>query len=466
MSKTFVPYAENQQYLMPPSLRDWLPEGHLALFVGDVVDSLDLSAILLTYEKGDGRGQPPYHPRMMVKLLIYAYCTGRPSSRRIERATYDEVPYRVLAANLHPDHDSVASFRKRHLQALAGLFFQVLQLAQRMGLVKLGHVAIDGTKVKANASKHKAMSYQRMCETEVRLQAEVEGLLAAAEKADADEDGEHGKGKRGDELPSELRRREDRLKKIREAKAALESHAREQAEADAADARRKLAERADNEAKTGKKTAGRVPQVPDVETAKPEPKAQRNFTDPESRIMLDGASKGFEQCYNVQTAVDDAHQIIVATDVTQQANDKQQLVPMLAKVSENMGQLPGKTSADCGYFSDAAVSHPSLAGADLYVPPDRQKHGQELPDPDGDIVLMTAADKMRKKLAAVPGRAVYKMRKAIVEPVFGQIKQARGFRRFSFRGLASVTAEWFLVCATHNLLKIFRSGRQFRALPA
>jgi len=460
--KTFRSYAPDQQFLLPPTLRDWLPEGHLALFVSEVVDALDLSAIYAVYEEGDGRGMPPYHPQMMVKLLVYAYCTGKPSSRKIERATYEEVPYRVLSADQHPDHDSIAAFRKRHLQALAGLFVQVLKLANEMGLVKLGHVALDGTKVKANASKHKAMSYQRMCEAEKKLEQEVAELLTGAEQVDTDEDAKHGKGKRVDELPAELQRKEARLEKIREAKAALEQQAKERVEAEAAQAQIRLEERARKEAETGKKTPGRAPQVPDPAEAKPEPKDQRNFTDPDSRIMLDGASKGFEQCYNAQAAVDDAHQIIVAADVTQQANDKQQLVPMMNTVCENMGRMPDKGSADCGYYSEEAVTHADLSGVDLHVPPDRHKHGQPLPNPDGVPAQISVADGMRRKLAESAGRAVYKMRKAIVEPVFGQTKQARGFRRFSFRGLANVCAEWLLVCATHNLLKIFRSGRRLQ----
>ena len=470
MSKTFRTYCPEQQLLLPPSLRDWLPEGHLALFVSDVVDALDLSAIFEVYERGDGRGMPPYHPSMMVKLLVYAYCVGKPSSRKIERATYDEVPFRVLSADQHPDHDSIAAFRKRHLPALADLFVQVLEMARQLGLVKMGHVALDGTKVKANASKHKAMSYKRMGETERRLEEEITALLAAAEQADEQEDAEYGKGSRGDELPAELQRRTKRLEKIREAKAALEEQARERAEAEAIEVRRKLAERAAKEAKTGKKTGGRVPKVPEPEKAEPGPKEQRNFTDPESRIIVDGASKGFEQCYNAQAAVDAEHQIIVAADVTQQTNDKRQLVPMMQKVRENMGQLPLNTSADAGYFSQEAVTHPELAATNLHVPPERQKHGQPLPNPAESMEKKAekkiAADQMRRKLAAPAGREVYKMRKAIVEPVFGQVKEARGFRRFSLRGLENVNAEWMLVCATHNLLKIFRSGTFLRVQTA
>lgn len=462
MSKTFRPYSMDQQLLLPPNIRDWLPEGHLALFVSDVVDTLDLSAIYASYASGDGRGMPPYDPRMMLKLLVFGYSTGKTSSRRIERATYEEVPYRVLSADQHPDHDSIATFRKRHLSALAGLFMQVLKLAKELGLIKLGHVALDGTKVKANASKHKAMSYQRMSEAEQRLAAEVKALLAAAEQTDADEDHKQGKGRREEDLPRELQRKQLRLQKIREAKAVLEQRAREQAEADAAQARDKLDERAQREAETGKKTPGRPPKVPDPAEAKPEPKAQFNFTDPESRIMVDGASKGFEQCYNAQAAVDSAHQIIVAADLTQETNDKRQLVPMMGQVLENMGRTPERTSADSGYFSAEAVQHPSLQGTDLHVPPDRQKHGQPLPNPEGEPEKLSAGDQMRRKLATSEGREVYKMRKAIVEPVFGQIKQARGFRRFSFRGYLATKAEWLLVCATHNLLKIFKSGKRLQ----
>jgi len=464
MSKTFREYDIGQLLLLPQDMREWLPESHLALFISDVVDDLDLSAIMEKYEAGDGRGQPPFHPRLMVKLLIYAYCKGKPSSRKIEQSTYDEVPYRVLAAGQHPDHDTIAEFRKRHLKALAGLFMQVLQLCREAGLVRLGHVALDGTKIKANASKHKAMSYDRMCEKEKQLEAEVAELLKQAEATDAAEDALHGKGKRGDELPAELARRETRLKKIKEAKAALELQAREKAAAEAEDVKRRLAERQKQEEETGRKTGGKPPQIPDVRTAKPDPKAQRNFTDPESGIMKDGASKSFEQAYNAQAAVDSEAQIIVAAAVTQQPNDKKQLVPMLQEVKENFERLPDAASADAGYFSEEALQAPVLAAVELYVPPDRQGRGSVTPPqatsdntskssrPKSEI-----AEKMREKLKNATGHALYKMRKAIVEPVFGQIKERRGFRRFSFRGLEKVSAEWTLIALTHNLLKLFQA---------
>jgi transposase len=457
MSKTFRPYELNQRLLLPPDLREWLPEGHVALFVSDVVDALDLSAILQVYEQGDGRGQPPYDPALMVKLVVYAYCTGQPSSRQIERATYEEVPYRVLAADQHPDHASLAEFRKRHLAALANLFVQVLRLCQAAGLVKLGHVALDGTKVKANASKHKAMSYGRMAAAAQKLEEEVQELLAQAAAVDRTEDARYGQGQRGDELPAELARRESRLRKIREAKAALEQEAKEEAEAAAAAAQAKIAERQRQEAATGQKAKGRVPTVPDPTQARPEAKAQRNFTDPDSRIMKDGASKAFEQAYNAQAAVDSQAQIIVAAAVTQDANDKQQLVPMLMAVQDNVGQLPEKASADTGFFSEANLTAKAVAGVDLYVPPERPPH--TAPDavaPAAAPVEGSVREQMRHKLNTPEGQAIYKMRKAIVEPVFGQIKEGRGFRRFSFRGLAQVAAEWTLICLTHNLLKLFR----------
>jgi transposase len=459
--KTFKPYEPDQLFLLPPALRDWLPEGHLALFISDVVDTLDLEPIFNVYEQGDGRGQPPYHPAMMVKLLIYAYCMGKPSSRKIERASHEDVAYRMLAAGHHPDHDSLAEFRKRHLQALGGLFVQVLRLCQKAGLVKLGHVALDGTKIKANASKHKAMSYERMCKAEKELEEEVKRLMEQAERVDRAEDKEYGQGKGGEELPGELARRESRLKKIREAKAALEEEARERAEKEAEEALRKIEQRRLKEQQTGQKARGREPQVVDPQQAVPESKAQRNFTDADSRIMKDGATHGFVQAYNAQAVVDSQAQIIVAAALTQEANDKQQLVPMLEEVDNNMGEKPKKASADAGYFSAANVTDKKLEGIDLYVAPERHRHGEKTEEVScaaaPSAQPATLIEQMRYKLKTAQGQAIYKMRKAIVEPVFGQIKEVRGFRRFSFRGEQKVAAEWQLICLTHNLLKLFRA---------
>lgn len=458
MRKVFRSYNPGQQLLLPPDLRDWLPEGHLAAFVSDVVEALNLGRILDFYT-GEARGQPPYHPVMMVKLLVYAYCTGKPSSRKIEKATYEDVAYRVLSGDTHPDHDTIANFRRQHLSSLAGLFVEVLSLCEQAGLVKLGHVALDGTKVKANASKHKAMSYERMEKAEQRLEQEVKALLAQAEQVDDQEDARYGKGCRGDELPSELARRESRLKKIREAKRALEQEARERAEIQAQQAQEKLAQRARQEKATGKKMGGRAPKVPDPEKAVPNPKSQKNFTDPESRIMKDGASKGFEQAYNAQAAVDSTSQIIVASSVSQQTNDKKQLLPMLEKVQQQAGRNPDIVSADAGYFSEDNLTDDRVANLDLYVPPDRQKHGKVEKTVRGSPPSNASiAEKMRHKLQTAMGREIYARRKVIVEPVFGQIKEVRGFRRFSFRGLQKVSAEWDIICLTHNLLKLFRAG--------
>jgi transposase len=461
MGKSFLPDDVNQSLLFPPSLHDWLPEGHLARFVVDVVSALDLSTIFASYEAKDSRGQSAYAPAMMVRVLLYGYATGVYSSRKMEAKTYDDVAFRYLSADAHPDHDTLSEFRKRHLEALAGLFMQALLLCEKAGLVKLGHVAIDGTKIKASASKHKAMSYARMGETEQRLKAEIEALLKQAEDMDASEDAQYGKGKRGDELPEELARRESRLKKIAQAKAELEQEAREKAERARAEAEARLAERREQQKQTGKKKRGREPHVPDPEQqAKPEAKAQRNFTDSESRIMPDGANKGsFLQGYNAQAAVDSKAQVIVAAEVTQETTDNRQLLPMLGQVKQNMGRKPEAASADAGYWSEANVTDESVSGIDLHIATRRDKHEQNIetvsePPP----VNATAKEAMRRKLRTESGRSIYKMRKAIVEPVFGQIKERRGFRRFSLRGLDNVRREWKLVCLASNLLKLFGSG--------
>jgi transposase len=420
MSKTFRPYEPEQMLLMPASLRDWLPENHLAYFISDVVDHLDLGAIMARYE-AEERGYPPYHPRMMVKVLLYAYCIGVPSSRKIAKRLEEDVSFRVLSANNTPDFRTISDFRKEHLSVLAGLFVQVLQLCQRAGLVKLGHVALDGTKVKANASKHKAMSYGRMKQEEARLEEEVKRLLKEAEAVDEEEDHRYGKDKRGDELPRELARRESRLKKIREAKAALE--AEEQA-----------------------KVVG--------------DKKQHNFTDPDSRIML-SSDKSFVQAYNCQAAVDSQSQVVVACEATNQASDKPHLKPMVAQVEANAGNKPKKLSADAGYFSEENLKLMERKGVEAYIPPDKQRHTETLPAaPRGRIPKgLSFKERMRRKLRTKKGQGVYSKRKVSVEPVFGQIKQARGFRQFLLRGLRKVSAEWRLICLTHNLLKLYITRR-------
>ena len=435
-AQRFREYNPNQDFLLPPSLREWLPSDHLANFISDVVDTLDLSEITNAYDKSQG-GQAPFHPVLMTKLLLYAYCVGVPSSRRIEKNTYEVIPFRVLSANQYPDHDTIAEFRKRHLVALSRIFLQVLLLCQKAGLVKLGHVALDGTKVKANASKHKAMSYEHMQKKADELEAEIARLLAEAEATDTAEDTRYGKGKRGDELPDELRYRERRLKKIQEAKRALEEEARQEAQA---------AQPAADKAKVGA----------DVRV---KPKAQRNFTDPDSRIMRDGATKAFEQAFNGQVAVDSANQIIVAAGVTQECNDKQQVEPMVERMRANLGgACPKLMTLDNGYYSDDNVEFLRGAGIDAYIATGRVKHGEASPPaPRGRIPKgLTEKERMARKLRTIKGRCTYARRKEIAEPVIGQIKEARGFRRFLLRGSGKVDAEWLLICLTHNLLKLFR----------
>ena len=434
MSKTYLPYDPDQQLLLPQALQEWLPEDHLAYFISDIVDQLDISGITDRYEQ-ERRGGPPYNPRMMVKVLLYAYCVGVPSSRRIATRLHEDIAFRVLAANNTPDFRTISDFRKDHLVALSGLFLQVLMLCSQAGLVKLGHVALDGTKVRANASKHKAMSYKRMKEKEAQLQGEVDELLRRAQEVDETEDRRYGKDKRGDELPEELAFREGRLERIREAMAALEAEAEAQAEAAEAE---------------GKAHPG-----------VPEDKAQRNFTDPESRIMPASGGKDFLQAYNCQAVVDREHQVIVATRATNVASDKQQAVAMIQEAIANTGAVPRETSADAGYYSATALADLQALGTDPFIAPEKTRHGHKpAPAPRGRIPKdLSSRDRMRRKLQTKRGRQRYALRMETVEPVFGQIKQGRGFRQFLLRGLQKVKGEWSLICTTHNLLKLFRHCR-------
>lgn len=450
---TFRRYEPGQLFLLPPDMSKWLPEDHLVYFIRDVVGQLELSEIFDSYDGSKG-GYPAYHPEMMMALLIYAYCVGVPSSRKIEKATYESIAFRVLAADQHPDHDTICAFRRRHLQALAALFVQVLRLCQKAGLVKLGHVALDGTKVRANASKHKAMSYGRMEKSVAELEAEVQRLLAEAEAIDAKEDNRYGKGRGGDEIPEELRFKQSRLAKIKEAKEALEREVLKHVPEQQAAYEKK---RRDYDSRPGSRRA-RPPKAP---SDKPEPKAQRNFTDPDSRIMKMSATKSFEQCYNCQAAVDEAHQVILAPRVTQYANDKRQVKPVMGKLKNNLdGATPKQVSADSDYYSQDNVVYLAGHHIDAYVATGRLKHTDRLlPAPRGRIAKdATVKERMARKLRTIKGRATYSKRKAIVEPVFGQIKQVRGFRQFLLRGFDQVSAEWELICLGHNLLKLFRSG--------
>jgi transposase len=427
MAKTFRTYLPEQNLLLPASLREWLPDDHLSYFVSDVVDQLDLSAIESVYEEED-RGQPPYHPRMMTKILLYGYCVGVFSSRKIQKRLVEDVAFRVLAAGNEPDFRTIADFRKLHLKALEELFQQMLRLTLETGAMKLGRVALDGSKVKGNASKHKAMSYGRTKETEKRLREEVRKLLNQAEAADKEEDSGYGRDRRGDELPEELQRRETRIARIREAKQALEERAREQA-----------------------KGEGKNP-----EEARPTKKAQYNFTDPESR-MLKGPD-GFLQGYNTQIAVEPVFQLIVGQRVTQAANDKQQMVPLIEAIEEQCGQKPKEVLADNGYCSDENLKYLARKRMEGFVATGKQKHSQRRePCRRGPLPREASrVERMERKLETKVGVVVYATRKFIVEPVFGQIKQARGFRQFLLRGIEKVRGEWALICMTHNLLKFHK----------
>jgi transposase len=432
MSKGYRTYLPEQELLLPPSLREWLPENHLAYFVSDVVDQLDLSAIHAVYEK-EKRGQPPYDPRLMTKLLVYGYCTGVFSSRRIQKRLQEDIPFKVLAAGNEPDFRTISDFRKIHIETLQNLFEQVLAMALECGAIQLGRVSLDGTKLKANASKHKAMSYGRMKEKQQQLKEEVKQLLEQAEAADQDEDRQYG-GKRGDELPEELQRRETRLAKIKEAKKVIEQRARDKA------------------AEEGKGTA-------EAKRAKPEDKDQYNFTDPESRIMKGG--DGFVQGYNAQAAVEPELLLIVGQTVTEAANDKQQLMPMVELIEQQSGQRPEAILADNGYCSEENLEHLESAARperkiEGFIATGRQEHGEHrLPAKRGPLPKgATKVDRMKRKLQTKVGKAVYAARKCVVEPVFGQIKQARGFRQFLLRGKKKVKGEWALLCLTHNILRL------------
>jgi transposase len=435
--KSYRPYYPDQDFLLPPSLREWVAEDHLVYFVSDVVEQLDLSAIHAVYEQ-ERRGQPPYDPLLMTKLLVYGYCTGVFSSRKIAKRLREDIPFKVLAAGNEPDYRTISDFRKIHLEALQGLFEQVLHIAMEAGAVRLGRVSLDGTKIKANASKHKAMSYGRMLDKQKQLKEEVQQLLAQAEAADQEENRRHG-NRRGDELPEELRRRRTRLAKIKQAKKVIEQRARDKAVAEGSK---------EQEAKQ----------------AKPADKDQYNFTDPESRIMK--GADGFVQGYNTQAAVEPELGLIVGQRVTEAANDKEQLQPMVEAIEVQSGQRPQAILADSGYCSDENLEYLESAGKrerkiEGYIATGKQKHGEHRqPCRRGRIPQgATRIDRMKRKLKTKVGKAVYAARKCVVEPVFGQIKQARGFRQFLLRGKRKVEGEWSLLCMTHNILRLYAFGQ-------
>jgi transposase len=432
MAKGYRTYLPEQDLLLPPSPRQWLAEDHLVYFVSDVVDQLDLSAMHAVYEK-EKRGQPPYDPRLMTKLLVYGYCTGVFSSRRIQRRLREDIPFKVLAAGNEPDFRTISDFRKIHIETLQGLFEQVLAMALECGAIQLGRVSLDGTKLKANASKHKAMSYGRMKEKQQQLKDEVKQLLEQAKAADETEDRQYG-DKRGDELPEELGRRETRLAKIKLAQKVVEQRARDKA------------------AEEGKSAE-------EAKRAKPDDKDQYNFTDPESRMMK--GADGFVQGYNAQAAVEPKLMLIVGQSVTEATNDKKQLIPMVELIEQQSGQRPEAVLADNGYCSEQNLEHLESAEEperkiEGFIATGKQKHGEHrLPAKRGPLPKgATRVDRMKRKLKTKVGKAVYAARKCVVEPVFGQIKQARGFRQFLLRGKEKVKGEWALLCLTHNILRL------------
>ena len=446
MPVKFVTIDRDTPYLLPASVQDYLPEDHLARFVVEMVDQLDMSTLLGVYA---GKGKTPYHPAMLVALLFYGYATGTFSSRKLEKATYDSIAYRYLCANTHPDHDTIASFRKRFLKKLEAFFVEMLLIGQAMGLVKLGTVSLDGTKIKANASKHKALSWAHANKLEAQLQAEVDALLCLAEEAD--------KSVLPDEmnLPEELKRREERLARIAEAKTEIQARAQARFEREQAEYEEKMARRKVQEECTGKKPGGRPPKAP---SAEPRAKDQVSLTDEDSRIMP--SNEGFNQCYNAQAGVDANTHLIVEQHISQQPNDKQEVAPTL----ERLQQLPDELGeidallADTGYFSEANVNRCEAESVTPYIPEGRQGHNEPLherfaadpPEPEQPSAVEAMAHRLKTRV----GKAIYAQRKSTVETVFGIIKQVQGFRQFLLRGFDAVAGEWSLVCIGWNLKRL------------
>jgi transposase len=435
MAKTFRSWAPEQGMLLPPSVLDFVPAGHLAHFVRDLVmESLDLTAILDEYD--ELRGYPPYHPAMMTAVLLYTYSQGIYSSRRIAKACEERVDYMAITGMQKPDFRTISDFRKRHLEALSGLFVQVLRLCREAGMAKLGHVALDGTKVRANASKHKAMSYGRMKAVERQLEQDVRSWFDKARHADEQEDAQYGAHRRGDELPKWVANKQRRLEKIRQAKAALEAEAKEAA--------------GESEDDDPPRRGPARPRTRPHHT--PADEKQRNFTDPESRIMK--TPDGFQQCYNAQAAVDASSQIIVSQDVTDCATDRNQMVPMLNRLEALSGRRPNEVSADSDYCTEAALEELERRQIRGFLATGKQTHGTAAPTANRPTTPGTRRHEMRLRLRRAGYRTRYRLRKQTVEPVFGQIKQGRGFRQFLLRGLAKVRGEWALVCTAHNLVKL------------
>jgi transposase len=436
----------DQPLLLAPSLQDWLPEKHLARFIAGVVTELDLSELLREYARKDGRGAIGYHPEMLVRILLYGYAVGVRSSRKIEKATYEDVAFRYLSADQHPDHDSKAEFRKAHLEMLSRLFYQALQLCQKAGLVKLGQVALDGTKLAANASRHQSRNYKRLSEKEAALLSEVQKLMEEAGRLDAQEDDLYGKGQCGDEMPAALATAQQQLEKIQAAKRELEQEAKERAE---------QAEREKAEQNGKPKDGAQRMRWSRAKSGLPAEQSKGNLTDPESGLMVDGATKAFVQGYNAQVVAAGVPQIIVAQTVISEPTDRQQLKPMMELLEQTLGVIPDLTTADAGYWNESSIVEQQSKGRELLIPPDR--------GPDrvtGKLAANApqgpAAQQMRQRLNDAATKKLYQKRSGMVEPVFGMIKETLGYRRFLLRGLQKVKGEWAIICTAFNLLKLYR----------
>ena len=446
MATKFISCNRQQGYLLPPSIDDWLPQNHLARYIVQIIEALDLEEIYKEYS-GEG-GKKAYHPKVLLALLFYGYATGVFSSRKLERATYDSVAFRYIAANTHPDHDTIAAFRKRFLPRLQTLFVQILMIAKETGILKVGRVSLDGTKIKANASKHKALSYAHASKLQEQLEAEVETLMQKAQEADEEEEND------GMSIPDEIARREDRIAAIKEAKAKIEQRAEKRYEEEKKEYDEKIKNRQEKEKLTGKKPRGRAPKPPEKE---PNPSDQINLTDEESRIMKTSGG-GFEQCYNAQASVEHDSRLIVHQHVTQKTNDKQEVAPAIKWFTAHPDLKPSSSLMDTGYFSQNNIELCEKESITPYISFGKEQHNQPLeerfkkadPLPDDP----TPVERMKHRLQSKEGKEIYAQRKSTVEPVFGIIKHVMGFRQFMFRGFEKVKGEWDLVCIAYNLKRM------------
>jgi len=444
--KSFKSSNRNQPFLLPPSIQDWLPKEHLARFIVEIVEQLDLSKIESQYS---GKGKEAYNPQVMLSLLFYGYATGVFSSRKIERATYDSVAFRYISANTHPDHDTIATFRKRFLKELSELFVQILSIAQEMGVLKVGKVSLDGTKVKANASKHKALSYAHATKLQKQLEDEVATLLKKAQSADNKEDND------GMNIPDEIARREDRLEVIKSAKEKIEQRANERHKQELQEYEAKMKKREDKEKSTGKKIGGKKPQAP--KSKEPNPTDQVNLTDEESRIMPVSGG-GYMQAYNAQASVEHDSRLIVHQHVTQNVNDKKEVLPTLKWFIDNPSLMPDAMLADAGYFSDDNVKLCEDEMITPYISFGKEQHNQPLEDRFQEVQALpedaTNIEKMKHRLQTKEGKEIYALRKSMIEPTFGIIKHVMGFRQFMLRGFEKAQGEWNLMCIAYNLKRL------------